>query len=537
MNILLINGSPKGKKSNSYQLSQAFVKGISNKTATEYEEINVRDKDIKTCLGCFACWNKTPGECVVKDEMKSILDKILWADIVIWSFGLYYYNVPGKMKLLIDRQLPLVLPFMVKESETGSHPTRYDMSGKRHVVISTCGFYTAKGNYESVNEMFNHFLGKGRYKTIYCGQGELFRVPELHNRTDEYLGFVEQAGEEFLDGKISEETKEQLDTLLFPKEVFETMADASWGVSKDTGEKEEDSFVFTKQMAALYNKNSYKGKDIVLEMCYTDIDRRYQIVLKKDGYEVRKDNFTDFTTKIETPLSVWRDIASGKTTGTQAMIKKQYRVEGDFDIMLHWNDYFGSGSSNQKAKAKTSDKKEKGTSMLLTLIPWIAYWVAVAIDSYVGAFISIGVCAAMSLVFFKYRKTVYDVISSTAVIGLSILALLFPDTVNILLPASYFSFGAMWCISCLVKVPLTAWYSMKSYNGEIAFENPLFLRTNRILTLAWGILYLITSVWTYFLMGSSISSYLAIINNILPVIMGIFTAWFQKWYPPHYASK
>ena len=89
----------------------------------------------------------------------------------------------------------------------------------------------------------------------------------------------------------------------------------------------------------------------------------------------------------------------------------------------------------------------------------------------------------------------------------------------------------------MTKIPLTAWYSMNSYNGESALENPLFVRTNRILTLAWGILYVITSVWTFFLMGTPISPYLAIINNVMPILMGIFTKWFQNWYPAHYASK
>ena len=288
MKILIINGSPKGKRSNTYKLTNAFINGISEKTEVEYEEVIVKDKNISTCIGCFGCWNKTPGVCVIKDDMKEVLDKILWADIVIWSFGLYYFNVPGRMKMLIDRQLPLALPFMVSESESGGHPMRFDMSGKRHVIISTCGFYTAKGNYGSVNAMFDHFLGKNRYETIYCGQGELFRVDALHNRTDEYLSYVKQAGEEFITSGISSDTREHLDELLFPRETFETMADASWGVSKETGEQEDETYIFTKQMASMYNKSSYKGKDIVLEMDYTDKEKAYQIILKKDGYEVRR---------------------------------------------------------------------------------------------------------------------------------------------------------------------------------------------------------------------------------------------------------
>ena len=59
----------------------------------------------------------------------------------------------------------------------------------------------------------------------------------------------------------------------------------------------------------------------------------------------------------------------------------------------------------------------------------------------------------------------------------------------------------------------------------------MFIKTNRILTAAWGILYLVTSIWTYFIMGTDARNYVGIINSILPAIMGIFTAWFHKWYP------
>ena len=208
--ILIINGSPKSGKSNTYRLTTAFLEGIKSVCDTDIHEIDVNKLNLSPCLGCFACWNKTPGKCVLRDDMSKVLEEILSADIVIWSFGLYFFNVPSKLKNLIDRQLPLSLPFMVKESESGGHPSRYDMSGKRNVVISTCGFYTAEGNYTSVNAMFDHYLGKGKYETIYCGQGELFRVKELSARTDEYLDHVKTAGKEFISNGISDITREHL---------------------------------------------------------------------------------------------------------------------------------------------------------------------------------------------------------------------------------------------------------------------------------------------------------------------------------------
>ena len=70
-------------------------------------------------------------------------------------------------------------PDPMQEAENGGHPSRYDMSGKRTVLISTCGFYTAKGNYNCVSDLFDRLCGKGGYTAIFCGQGELFRVNEL----------------------------------------------------------------------------------------------------------------------------------------------------------------------------------------------------------------------------------------------------------------------------------------------------------------------------------------------------------------------
>ncbi len=122
--------------------------------------------------------------------------------------------------------------------------------------------------------MFDHICGKGNYTAVFCGQGELFRVKELSQRTEEYLGFIRTAGKEYISGGISADTRDKLNTLLYPRDVFERMADASWGIDTKSGEKQDDSLVFTKQMAAMYRKESYGGRDIVLDMHYTDIDKK-----------------------------------------------------------------------------------------------------------------------------------------------------------------------------------------------------------------------------------------------------------------------
>lgn len=555
MKILAINGSPKGNRSNTWRLTIAFLEGITiqeengGAQAPEIETLNISSLNLKPCLGCFSCWSKTPGECCIRDDMQGVINKILWADVVVWSFPLYYFGLPGQLKTLIDRQLPMSLPFMSTETESGGHPSRYDMSGKRTVVISTCGFYTAQGNYDCVTNLYDRLCGKGGYTAIFCGQGELFRVKELSERTDEYLSWVKKAGQEFASGGITGETRGKLDRNLFPRDVFEAMADASWGVG-ESGEKEDPSLVFTRQMAALYRKESWQEHDVVLDMNYTDIGKVYRITLGQKGSRVEvepEDGFADsFTTRINTPFDVWRSIASGEIAGDEALMKHLYSVEGDFDLMMHWDDFFGAASSagannsdvlesvNSGDEGNGKSASEPKTNMLLLLIPWIVFWVVASIDGFWGSLISVTVCVLLPVLMHRTKATLYDQISGLGV-GACSVALLAGASPILVVPVSYLLFGLMWTVSCFLKVPLTAHYSKNSYNGEVALRNPIFMKTNRILTAAWGVLYLVTPIWTYFIMQTDAASYVGAINSVLPALMGVFTAWFQKWYPRHIA--
>ena len=86
--------------SNSNALAEQFAEGA--KTAgNEVEFISLRGKEIKFCIGCMSC-QKT-GACVFKDDVPAIMDKVLDADVICWATPIYYYEMSGQMKTLIDR--------------------------------------------------------------------------------------------------------------------------------------------------------------------------------------------------------------------------------------------------------------------------------------------------------------------------------------------------------------------------------------------------------------------------------------------------
>ena len=156
-----------------------------------------------------------------------------------------------------------------------------------------------------------------------------------------------------------------------------------------------------------------------------------------------------------------------------------------------------SAADEQAGFAAGANASEPKTNMLLLLIPWIVFWVAAAIDGFWGSLLSIAICVLVAcsdasnegyLVRPDFRSGGWGVLRRVA--GRSVLC---SDYSGVVFPVRGDVDSHMLCF----KVPLTAHYSKNSYNGEAALRNPIFMRTNRILTAAWGVLYLITPVWTY----------------------------------------
>lgn len=86
--------------SNSHALAEQFAKGA-EAAGHEVELISLRGKEIKFCIGCLSCQNT--GACVFKDDVPAIMESVLNADVVCWATPIYYYEMSGQMKTLIDR--------------------------------------------------------------------------------------------------------------------------------------------------------------------------------------------------------------------------------------------------------------------------------------------------------------------------------------------------------------------------------------------------------------------------------------------------
>lgn len=86
--------------SNSHALAEQFAYGA-EAAGHQVELITLRGKEIKFCVGCLSC--QTTGACIFKDDVPAIMESVLNADVVCWATPIYYYEMSGQMKTLIDR--------------------------------------------------------------------------------------------------------------------------------------------------------------------------------------------------------------------------------------------------------------------------------------------------------------------------------------------------------------------------------------------------------------------------------------------------
>lgn len=98
-NILVISSTLR-KNGNSEMLALEFAKGAKD-AGNNVEFISLRDKEIKFCKGCLAC--QKLGACVIKDDSNEIVEKMKKADVIAFASPIYYYEMSGQLKTMLDR--------------------------------------------------------------------------------------------------------------------------------------------------------------------------------------------------------------------------------------------------------------------------------------------------------------------------------------------------------------------------------------------------------------------------------------------------
>jgi hypothetical protein len=483
----------------------------------------------------------------------------------------------------MDRLLPLADPHIVQRGAHYTHPPRYvnGPGARRVVIISNCGF-PERHHFSGLVETFRRYTDDPDTElagTLLCAGGELLAHPTLTEALRWYTDAARRAGWEFVTyGHILPETQAVLDTPLAEPEVYAQMANGWWDSQIGPARSEPRSQAEWREeeenlsppivlpagepgvgprtcreailgMPAVFNPAAAGDLQADIQFIVTGAEPgRYVLRIREGHCTAHEGTVPQPTMTVHTPSEVWLKVARNELSGQAAYVKGMYRVEGDFGLLLRLGDLF-SGPPAPAAAPPEEETVQRGPIRLpgmawltVAFVPWILHWATMDIPG-LSPWVSLGVPLLLGALIWGYRRLfarpTWMEMGTPLYFALAGLATLlgsrfFTEYGDVL---AYLVLAGIWLGTLAAERPFTAEYSKWSYPPAI-WNLPVFIRTNAILTTAWGWVYLLMAVMA--LAGHARPDQALVwvaARNLLLVPAFAFTAWFQKWYPAHGSGR
>ena len=167
MKCLIINTLTEIDNKTDLIINSLQAKGI------DTEVFDTKKYKIGNCTGCTNCWLKTPGVCAVKDDWEIVFKKFLKSDYVIFITETHLGFVSHKTKNIVDRLLPLLMPYTTLYKGEMRHKSRYKKCWKIGLV------YSGNGNKDFLNEWMERFTLNMFCKSL--GAHNINEIEELYH--------------------------------------------------------------------------------------------------------------------------------------------------------------------------------------------------------------------------------------------------------------------------------------------------------------------------------------------------------------------
>ncbi|HEY5169754.1 MAG TPA: NAD(P)H-dependent oxidoreductase [Thermoleophilia bacterium] len=91
------------------------------------ETVDCLAADVIPCTGCSSCGLKTPGACVIKDDMQGIFRTLVASDVLVLATPVRFGSYASELKKVVDRFQPLMVPIYVVRDGEMHFRGRYDL--------------------------------------------------------------------------------------------------------------------------------------------------------------------------------------------------------------------------------------------------------------------------------------------------------------------------------------------------------------------------------------------------------------------------
>ena len=131
---LIIVGSP--RKGTSLKLASCYQEMCENT-----EIVQLRDFNIKPCMGCDQCHKNENHKCIIKDDFEVVVEKLNEASTLVFISPIYWWGVTATLKCFIDRLYSF-----------------NNWKGKEFKLILTGGAETSDVEYKLIHDQFKEMM-------------------------------------------------------------------------------------------------------------------------------------------------------------------------------------------------------------------------------------------------------------------------------------------------------------------------------------------------------------------------------------------
>lgn len=97
--------------------------------------IDLSSLKIANCVGCFGCWTRTPGRCVIRDDATRVYPYMAQSDTLLYVSRIKYGGYDVIMKRMLERAIPIQQAFIrIFKGET--HHVQRIVARKRATIIA-----------------------------------------------------------------------------------------------------------------------------------------------------------------------------------------------------------------------------------------------------------------------------------------------------------------------------------------------------------------------------------------------------------------
>ena len=138
MRMAILNGNPVHKNVQ-FDLYLDQVEQALQKNDCQVTHLHLRELNIQYCVGCFGCWVKKPGQCLIEDDSTIVRRTVINSDLVLFASPVSMGMVSSELKRAMDKLIPLVHPYLEIDHGEIHHRRRYEKYPKLGLILEQYG--------------------------------------------------------------------------------------------------------------------------------------------------------------------------------------------------------------------------------------------------------------------------------------------------------------------------------------------------------------------------------------------------------------